>query len=97
MSNRRFDIIDDLTRIYKGQRYSKGDFTDKVVDGLLAELIGIPGVSGGKAKLQDTSSGTSAYTSAQQDPAIETPEAGSYAASGVSGLISSLLAMAHAD
>lgn len=75
------------------------DYTDKLLDDALREIIGRPGKSAGKAEQSISASGTSAYNSSQMDGSMIGSGSGSVVGvgSGIIGAITSILGMVHAD
>lgn len=86
-------------------KYMKSDFTEKLVNEMLYDLLGKPGVSAGKAQNSITANAgtsgmsgesTSMYTAAQQDSYSGAGAGGTAIGAGI-GLIRDLIGYAHAD
>lgn len=104
MSTRRYYNLPPAYITGKGKKLT-GDFTDKLLNEMLYDLLGKPGVSAGKAQNSITanagSSGmsgdsTSMYTAAQQDTYSGAGAGGTALGAGI-GLIRDLIGYAHAD
>lgn len=104
----RYTIVPAIKRSLKGKTLTKVDnsLTDKAVNQMLVDLLGVPGQSAGKAqaKLENSiqnGTSTSAYSSAQANP-VEAAEAkssgsaGTAAAAGI-GLIRDILGYVYAE
>lgn len=105
MSTQRYYNLPPAVITSKGKKMFDADFTEKLLNDMLYDLIGKPGKSAGKAQNSITanagSSGmsgdsTSMYTAAQQDTYSGAGAGGTALGAGI-GLIRDLLAYAHAD
>lgn len=105
MSTQRYYNLPPAVITSKGKKMSDADFTEKLLNDMLYDLIGKPGKSAGKAQNSITANAgtsgmsgdsTSMYTAAQQDTYSGAGAGGTALGAGI-GLIRDLLAYAHAD
>lgn len=93
---RRFEVLDRLSRNYKGQSSSKGDYLTSELDKLLYKLIGEPGSSSGKNSIK-TGDSVMGYTSGQVDPGYTGVSTGQMVGTGLLGMIPDLVGLVHSD